>query len=103
MDTEVSAGGLTVKHRRSINLTAPFRPASFREHDGQQYETLKGLREWEVLGAKCSKCEHVSWLDKVAVERIVGDHYLLNLRHMLRCGCGNREGNKVLIGMLGRD
>ncbi len=92
-----------MKHRRGIDLTAPVRPSSFREHDGKQYETLRGLREWEVLGARCGKCGRLAWLDKRTVQREWGDQYLLNLPHKLRCECGNKEGNRVLIGTLDRN
>lgn len=91
-----------MKHRRGIDLSAPFHPSDYREHDGQQYETLNSLKEWEVLGARCAKCGRVSWLDKRAVEREWGNHYLLNLRNKLRCECGNKAGNTVLIGTLPR-
>lgn len=83
-----------MKHRRGIDLTPRFPPADYREHDGQQYETLKSLREWEVLGARCGKCGRVSWLDKRAVEREWGNQYLMNLRDKLKCECGNKEGNR---------
>jgi len=92
-----------MKHRRGTDLVAPFSPTDYREHDGQQYESLKSLREWEVLGAKCGKCGRVSWLDKRAVEREIGNQYLLNIRWMLRCQCGNKEGNRLLIGTLSRN
>ncbi|MFC3163634.1 hypothetical protein [Ciceribacter thiooxidans] len=91
-----------MKHRRGIDLTASFGPSDYREHESQQYETLKSLHEWEVLGAKCGKCGRVSWLDKRVIEREFGNQYLMNLRRKLRCVCGNKEGNTVLIGKLPR-
>jgi hypothetical protein len=91
-----------MKHPRSIDLAAPFAPAAFREHDGCDYQTLKSLPDWEVLGAKCGACGRISWLDKRTVEREWGNQYLLNLRHRLRCKYGNKEGNTVLIGKLPR-
>ena len=80
-----------------------FGVTSFRVHDGKSLETLKGLQQWEILGGQCAKCGRVSWLDKRAVERKIGNHYLLNLRGKLRCECGNRQGNDVLIGYLDRN
>ncbi|WP_428414526.1 hypothetical protein [Pararhizobium sp.] len=91
-----------MKHARGIDLRAPFSPSEFGEHDGKQYQTLRGLREWEVLGARCGKCGRVALLDKTAVLRQCGDRYLRNLRGMLKCQCGNREGNRVLVGTLPR-
>jgi hypothetical protein len=91
-----------MKHSRGIDLAAPFAPAAFREHDGHSYETLKSLKEWEVLGARCAKCSRVSWLDKSAIEREWGNQYLINLPGRLKCQCGNKDGNKVLIGNLPR-
>jgi hypothetical protein len=46
----------------------------------------------------------VAWLDKQAVMRqIGGNQYLLNLRGKLKCECGNKQGNDVLIGYLDRN
>jgi hypothetical protein len=99
----VSSGDIRVKHRRGIDLAAPFPPKDYREHAPVFYDTLASLKEWEVLGGKCEKCGHISWLDKKAVERQIGNHYLMNVRQKLTCQCGNKEGNRVLIGKLGRD
>ena len=50
------------------------------------------------------KCSRVAWLDKQAVMRkIGGNQYLLNLRGKLKCECGNKQGNDVLIGYLDRN
>lgn len=92
-----------MKHRRGIDLSAPVRPSAFREHDPRYHDTLKSLREWEVVGAKCAACGRISWLDKSAIQRQLGDQYLMNLRYRLRCECGNKEGNLVLIGALDRN
>ena len=65
--------------------------------------TLATLAEWEVIGAQGSKCGHVAWLDKRVLLRRMGNQYLLHLRGKLRCTCGNRAGNDVLVGMLDRN
>ncbi|MDR6757191.1 hypothetical protein J2Y48_002487 [Mycoplana sp. BE70] len=91
-----------MRHPRGIDLTAPFRPASYAPHNPSQYHTLRGLQQWEVLGAKCGACGHIGWLDKDAVMRKCGDQYLMNLRGRIRCECGNKDGNIVLIGNLPR-
>ena len=76
---------------------------NYRIHDGKSLETLNGLQQWEVLGGQCAKCGRVAWLEKRAVERKIGNQYLLNLRGKLRCDCENRQGNDVLIGYLDRN
>lgn len=91
-----------MKHRRSIDL-APVKPASFQEFDGYDYDTIRLLKEWEVLGAKCGKCGKRTWLDKRAIVDRYGNQYLKYMGSKLKCTCGNRDGNRVLIGKLGRD
>lgn len=91
-----------MKHRRSIDLEPPFRPARYYPHNPEQFHTLRGMNQWEVLGAKCGACGHIRWFDKDAILRRYGDMYLMNLRHRLRCECGNSDGNIVLIGHLSR-
>jgi len=91
-----------MKHRRSIDL-APVHPARFREPSSATLETVASMREWEVLGAKCGKCGHTAWLDKASVIRRCGNQYLQNMGGKLVCRCGNRTGNSVLVGTLGRD
>ncbi len=91
-----------MRHRRGIDLRAPFAPAIHREHDGQQYDTVKSLLEWEVLGGSCGNCGRVAWLDKRVVEREFGNQYLMHLAGKLRCACGNKNGNRILIGTLPR-
>jgi hypothetical protein len=77
--------------------------SSFRIHDGKTLDTVTGLREWEVLGAECAACGKAAWLDKRKVLARVGNQYLLNLRGKLKCTCGNKAGNAVLIGQLDRN
>jgi len=91
-----------MKHRRSIDL-APVHPARFGEPLPSVLETVSSMREWEVLGAKCGKCGHTAWLDKAAVVRRCGNQCLQNMGRKLVCRCGNRAGNTVLVGTLGRD
>lgn len=94
-----------MRHPKGIDLVAPIKPARYEEHRNSSsvMETVSGLREWEVLGAKCGKCGHTEWLDKNKVVRRFGNHYLQNMGGKLVCRCGNRQGNKVLVGTLGRD
>lgn len=90
-----------MKHRRGIELAAPFQPAHSNE-DPDGYITLKDLGESRVLGAKCGECQRVSWLNSRAVMQAIGNQHLMHLKGKLRCSCGNRDGNKILIGKLPR-
>lgn len=73
-------------------------------HDGKFLDTLKDMREWERLGARCTGCGHIGWVDKRAVLAQVGNHYLLNLRQRFHCrACGQKGGHEVLIGKLDRN
>lgn len=94
-----------MRHPRGIDLTAPIKPARYHEHQpsGSVMETVSGLREWEVLGARCGSCGHTAWLDRNKVVRRFGNQYLRSLGSKLVCRCGNRKGNTVLVGSLGRD
>ena len=77
---------------------------SFYVHDGKSLDTIANLHQWEVLGAQCSKCGHVGWLDKRAVLARLGNQYLLNLRNTLRCrACDQKGSQDVLIGKLDRN
>lgn len=91
-----------MKHQRSIDL-APVHPARYHEPSLATLETVFSMREWEVLGAKCGKCGHTAWLDKASVVRRYGNQYLQNMGRKLVCRCGNKDGNRVLVGTLGRD
>ena len=90
-----------MKHRKGIDLLASVSPARYEDHVPTMnvMETISGLREWEVLGARCAKCGNVTWLDRDKVFRKIGNQFLRNLK--LVCRCGNRKDNKVLIGRLG--
>lgn len=101
LDTAVSSGK-GMKHRRGIDLAAPFPPAEFQEDDGTSHRTLMSMAEWDVLGAKCGRCDRVSWLDHRALAREIGNQYLMHLKSRLRCSCGNKNGNKILVGKLPR-
>jgi hypothetical protein len=79
-----------------MKLSAPFLPTSYIEHDPAMYNTR------EVLGARCSACGRVGWVNKDSVLARWGDQYLMNLRGRFRCDCGNRTDNTVLIGRLPR-
>ena len=92
-----------MQHRRGIDLTAPIKPARYSEPSFSVMDKLSTLRSWEVLGARCGRCGHTAWLEKAAVMRRFGNQFLGNMDGKLVCRCGNRHGNKVLVGTLGRD
>ncbi len=91
--------------RRGIDLTASIPPVRHHEYEASTgvYGTVQGLREWEVLGAKCARCGHIGWLDTAKVMRQYGNQYLHSIGGKLLCRCGNKTGNKVLVGVLGRN
>ena len=91
-----------MRHRRGIDFAAPFAPTTYVEEKLSLYRTLSGLAQWEVLGAKCSVCGHIGWVDKDAIMRSIGNHYLINVASRMSCPCGNKAGNRVLIGRLPR-
>lgn len=66
--------------------------------------TFSGLRQWQRLGGKCCQCEHEGWLDRYDLQREYGGVLLAELRVLLKCSrCGNEDGNKFIIAMMGRD
>ncbi len=92
-----------MRHARGIDLLAAIPPAHYQEPSTAVRDTVSGLRNWEVLGAKCGKCGRTAWLDRSKVMRRYGDQCLQDIGAKLVCRCGNRQGNKVLVGTLGRD
>jgi hypothetical protein len=94
-----------MRHPKNIDLSARQHGVkSFYVHDGKSLNTLRDMPQWEVLGAQCSQCGHVGWLDKRAVLAKIGNVYLLNLRQKLSCrACGQKGDQDLLIGMLDRN
>ncbi|UVC09132.1 hypothetical protein IHQ71_00390 [Rhizobium sp. TH2] len=93
-----------MRHPKGIDLSGKEHLISHSyEHDGKSYDTLRDVSEWQVLGGKCSKCGRVAWVDKKAVLAKVGNQYLLNLGRHLTCTCGNKDGNRVMIGHISRN
>jgi hypothetical protein len=95
-----------MKHRRGIQLGRPRRdeivylgPVMDPAHT-----TLDDIPEWHALGGHCSKCEREGWLLRWELSQKWGKQtYLSSLAPRLRCrSCGNREGNKWILGQLPR-
>lgn len=94
-----------MKHRRGTELDPDKLGA---KHLGNAEElawlTFDKLSEWYLLGARCSKCERAAWLDRWDLERRFSKGaYINQLAGRLRCrACGNRSGNKFLLGKMAR-
>lgn len=94
-----------MKHRKGIDLTGGRgRPIYMGDLEDVALK-LGGLVEWECLGARCGKCEHERWLDRWDLQRrLTGTVVLSTLAPKLRCRrCGNKVGNKLILGKLPRD
>jgi len=94
-----------MRHRRGIDLIPSGRHPSFLGHaDELEFMTFGKLSEWYVLGGRCVRCEREGWLDRWELQRRFGrETFLKDLTHKLRCmGCGNRKGNRWIIGKLPR-
>ncbi|MCD7111605.1 hypothetical protein LRX75_21450 [Rhizobium sp. DKSPLA3] len=96
-----------MKHPRSIDLrtemSAPFKPARARDASYDLWRLIGDLPQYEILGGTCPKCGNVGWLDMDVVRRKVGADMSLNhFKEKLVCQCGNREGNRLMIGTLAR-
>lgn len=96
-----------MKHPRSIDLrtemSAPFKPARSRDGSYDLWRQIGDLPQYEIIGGTCAECGHVGWLDMDMVRKRVGADMSLNdFKEKLVCQCGNREGNRLMIGTLGR-
>ncbi|KQS73019.1 hypothetical protein ASG39_04690 [Rhizobium sp. Leaf371] len=96
-----------MKHRKGIDLrqemAAPFKPARARDAAYDLWRLIGDLPQYEILGGTCPNCLHVGWLDMTAVKQQAGDSMSLNeFQTKLKCQCGNREGNRLMIGTLSR-
>jgi hypothetical protein len=85
-----------MKHRKGIELTAS---------DIGYAETLGELAQWYELGACCPVCEHTQRIDRYELARRYGKGMrLATIGRKLICKrCGNRDGNRLTVGMLPRD
>lgn len=94
-----------MQHKRGIELD-PDKVGA--QHLGSTEElawlTFDKLSEWYVLGARCAKCERAAWIDRLDLERRFSKGaYINQLSGRLRCRkCGNRTGNKFLLGKMAR-
>ena len=95
-----------MKHRRGIELGRHSRDdiAYLGPIMDPVHTTIDDIPDWNALGGHCPKCEREAWLDRWALARAWGKGaYLGSLAPRLRClGCGNKEGNKWILGQLPR-
>lgn len=98
-----------MKHRRGIDLPPPEppvlvdRPVEVVEYSETGISTVGALLGWHLIGGRCSSCEREGWIDKNWLDWRFSDYWLGELPPKLRCRkCGNRKGNKLIIGKLPR-
>ncbi|MDR6904309.1 pyruvate/2-oxoacid:ferredoxin oxidoreductase beta subunit [Rhizobium miluonense] len=86
-----------MRHRKGIALL----PLGHSDYE----QTLRGLAQWYELSAACSGCGRTVPVDRYEMRRRFGENKKVGtLASKLVCsGCGNRVGNKLLIGMMPRD
>ncbi len=73
-------------------------------HDDYK-RTLADLPQWYELSAVCAACERIARVDRYEMAgRFGGGRKVGSLASRLVCRrCGNRQGNRLLIGMMPRD
>ncbi|TBE73874.1 hypothetical protein ELG97_37020 [Rhizobium leguminosarum] len=64
---------------------------------------LDDVQSFMALGGSCPACDREAWVDRHELRRKWGNAFLASLQPRLRClGCGNKQGNKWIIGQLPR-
>jgi hypothetical protein len=95
-----------MRHSRGINLAPANDDRSDDIFDAQElaWLSLEKMREWYVLGGKCSRCLRKGWLDRYEIQRRFGrSTYLEKLRPLLRCKrCQNKGDNTWIVGKMAR-
>lgn len=94
-----------MKHRRGIEIGRPSREAI--TYIGPVQDPLgtavDDLSQWNTLGGSCPSCEREGWIDLYELRRKWGNAMLHSLQPRLRClGCGNKHGNRWILGQLPR-
>ncbi|MDP9812258.1 hypothetical protein J2W42_005128 [Rhizobium tibeticum] len=88
-----------MRHRRSIDLTSAANHAVNLER-----ETLASLPEMFIFAGFCPSCVNSAPIDRSEFGRLLGKRMpVANIAQRLKCSyCGNRAGNKFLLGRLPR-
>lgn len=96
-----------MKHRRGIELTgreSRYDVVYLGPLLEPAHTCFEDIPEWHALGGHCGKCESTGWLNRWDLSRKWGQRtFLGSLSRRLRCrSCGNKEGNKWILGKLPR-
>jgi len=94
-----------MKHRRGIEIGRPRRDAiTYIGPVADPISTaIDDVQSFTALGGMCPSCEREAWLDRHELRRKWGNAMLNSLQPRLRClGCGNKQGNKFILGKLPR-
>lgn len=94
-----------MKHRKGIDLNRGGRgaPVYIGELDDVARD-LRSMMEWECVGGRCVVCEREAWLDRWDIQRGRSSIILSEVAKRLRCReCGNKAGNRIILGRLPRD
>jgi len=94
-----------MKHRRGIDLLSRknrydityLGPVLTPENTA-----FEDIPEWYALGGHCPKCERTGWLTKGEVPGKLGKGSFLGSQRLRCLSCGNRDGNKWILGQLPR-
>lgn len=92
-----------MRHRRGIDLIPE--KGVISPDRGIGHLRLVDLADDQLLGARCSKCDHNQWVDRLRLAGKYGhDATLDELQPLLKCTkCENTEGNGFRIGRAHRD
>ncbi len=85
-----------MKHRRGIDLAS-------LEDEAVEIDctTLQTLPAWYALFAECESCQHQLEIDRWEIARQCGKGLrLAEIARRLKCQCGNRRGNRLMLGRL---
>jgi ribosomal protein S27E len=89
-----------MRHRRGIDLIPE--KGAIDPDRGVGHLRLADLADDQLLGVRCSKCDHNQWVDRWAIAGKYGHDVTLDeLRPLLKCTkCGNTEATD--FGSAGR-
>ncbi|TAT77140.1 hypothetical protein ELI56_02365 [Rhizobium ruizarguesonis] len=93
-----------IKHRKGIDLQGGRGTPIYVGELEDVATDLRKMMEWECVGGRCVVCEREAWLDRWDLQRGRSSIILSQLAERLRCrGCGNKTGNRMILGRLPRD
>lgn len=94
-----------MKHRRGIDLIKGGRGQPIYVGEAEDVmRDVKAMMQWECIGGRCGRCDREGWIDRWELQRGRSSIILSEIAKRLRCrGCGNKSGNRVILGRLPRD